>query len=321
MSDIMEDSISEAEFDAIEREVAGNAESHNHQKVIDARKWAINGSAYFPCELTADELPAGYYVVEDSERGFHFLKTPMNLDDLITLPDTASEDILNRIEYFWTREKQFRELGFLWKRGILLYGPAGGGKTSTLQLLSKMIIERNGLSIYLKNPYITSKGLNMLRRIEPNRPIIVLLEDLDALIDDYGESKILAILDGELQIDNVVFIATTNYPEKLDKRLINRPSRFDIIKEIGMPSAEAREIYLRKKNPRLDDPRNERELRSWVQQTDGFSIAHLKELILAVEALDETVEDTLQRLRDMMRRSPKSSDNTTSNFGFMPADS
>ncbi len=281
----------------------------------NAKMWSVSGQAYFPSDYTVKGLPPGYYVVEHCNRGYYFYKTPMNLDDLIVLPDSASERILEHIEYFWTREAEFRKLGFLWKRGIMLYGPAGGGKTSTLQLLSKRIIEKGGLSVYLKNPYNTSRGLEILRRIEPNRPIIVLLEDIDALIKECGESDILAILDGELQIDNVVFIATTNYPEDLDKRLINRPSRFDIVEKIGMPTAEARRVYLETKNPRLKE--NQHELNRWVEESRGFSVAHLKEMILAVEALGEDIDKVISRLKKMMTERPHSDDDETRSIGFL----
>ena len=287
----------------------------------NAKMWSVSGDAYFPCDYTTEQLPPGYYTVEKCQtRGVYFNKNPMNLDDLIVLPDSSSEMILNHIKYFWTREKKFRELGFLWKRGILLHGPAGGGKTSTLQLLSKMIIDLGGLSIYLKVPHLTAKGLEILRRIEPTRPIIVLIEDIDAVIKTFGESEILAVLDGELQIDNVVFIATTNYPEELDKRLKNRPSRFDLVQKIGMPSAEARQIYLTAKNPRLAKPGNEKELFYWVEKSKGFSVAHLKEMILAVEALDEDLEHVISRLKHMIAHSPKSSDNDGNKVGFIQND-
>lgn len=284
--------------------------------VHNAKMWSVSGQAYFPSEYTVNGLPPGYYVVETCNRGIYFHKTPMNLDHLIILPDSSSEEILRQIEYFWTREDQFRELGFLWKRGILLWGPAGGGKTSTLQLLSKSIIDKGGLSIYLKDPHITSRGLEILRRIEPARPIIVLLEDIDALIKDFGESQILAILDGELQIDNVVFVATTNYPEDLDRRIINRPSRFDIVKKIGMPSEDAREVYLTTMNPRLAISENKEELKRWIKDSRGFSIAHLKEMILGVEVLGEETNSVIKRLRKMMTEKPRSSDDENSHIGF-----
>lgn len=273
----------------------------------NARLWAKVGDAYFPADETIDKLDAGQYAIEYSHnRGLYFAPKPINLDDLLILPDSASEEIINNIKHFWDKEEMFRTLGFLWKRGVLLYGPAGSGKTSTLQLIIKEIVDRGGIAVFVKEPKLTASGLEMLRRIEPDRPVVVLVEDIDAIQHNYGEADLLAMLDGDLQIDNVVFIATTNYPEKLDKRLVNRPSRFDIVRKIGMPTAEARAIYLAARNARLVE--NETEFEAWVEETDGFSIAHLKELIVSVEALDADFDETIARLRVMIETTPDSED-------------
>jgi len=288
----------------------GSDASDASKEHANAKMWAVAGNNFSPCEKTVDILPAGQYTIENSpSQGIYFSKKEVNLDNLISLPDSASENVIASIEDFWSKETKFRDFGFLWKRGVLLWGPPGSGKTSTLQVLSKRITDIGGISIYISDPYLGATGLELLRRIEPTRPIIVMLEDIDALTQTWGEAAILALLDGELQIDNVVFIATTNYPEKLDKRLINRPSRFDIVKLIGMPSNEARTTYLSKKNPRLDTPEHYDELKEWVSLTKDFSIAHLKELIILVEVFDTPLAAAVKRLRVMMNGNISSSDN------------
>lgn len=170
------------------------------------------------------------------------------------------------------------------------------GKTSLVQILSKKIVELGGFSVYVNCPDIDARGLALLRRIEPNRPIVVIIEDIDAIIRRYNEATVLALFDGELQIDNVTYLATTNYPGRLDPRIINRPSRFDVVKKIGMPSAASRKVYLEHKHPSLSHD----DLISWVNQTEDFSFAHLKEVIVAVECLGQRFEDTINRLRQMM---------------------
>jgi len=283
----------------------------------NARMWAKVGDAFFPSDETVDHLAPGQYHIEYSHnRGIYFSKKPINLDELLILPDSASEEIIENIEYFWEREEIFRELGYLWKRGVLLFGPAGSGKTSTLQLIAQRIIARGGIAVYVKEPKLTAQGLEMLRRIEPTRPVIVMVEDIDAIQNAYGEADLLAMLDGDLQIDNVVFIATTNYPEKLDKRLVNRPSRFDIVRKIDMPSPEARAVYLAARNSRLVDLDDEMD--RWVDATEGFSIAHLKELIVSVEALGQDFQKTVDRLFIMIDKTPSSTDDDKKKpIGFM----
>jgi len=282
----------------------------------NARLWAKVGDAYFPADETVDRLSSGQYSIEYSHnRGIYFSPKPVNIDELLVLPDSASEEIIENIEHFWDKEQTFRELGFLWKRGVLLYGPAGSGKTSTLQLIIKNVIDRDGIAVFVKEPKLTASGLEILRRIEPTRPVVVLVEDIDALQREYGESDLLAMLDGDLQIDNVVFIATTNYPEKLDKRLVNRPSRFDIVRKIGMPTADARAVYLAARNAHLLE--NEEEFARWVDETEDFSIAHIKELIVSVEALGQGFEETIIRLRVMIDKQPDSNDEGKGPVGFM----
>lgn len=263
--------------------------------------WAIYGGRnYSPCEQAVETLPAGQYTIESTSTiGIHLHSVDVNLDDLIDLPDSAAKTVIEEIKKFWTKEEHFRRFGFLWKRGVLLWGPPGSGKTSVLQLMSKEIIKRDGLSIYVTNPDLAARGLSLLRHVERTRPLVIMLEDVDAIIAEYGESSLLALMDGELQFDNVVFVATTNYPERLDKRFVNRPSRFDIVKKIGMPSPEARKTYISLKNPRLQGRDNKQELGMWVEQTENFSIAHLKELIISVEVFEVPFEQAVSRLKKM----------------------
>jgi SpoVK/Ycf46/Vps4 family AAA+-type ATPase len=178
-----------------------------------------------------------------------------------------------------------------------------------------MIVDRGGFSVYVNgDPEYVAHGLAVMRRIEPDRPIIVMIEDIDAIVDRHGEASLLALLDGELQIDNVVFIATTNYPEQLDARFVNRPSRFDEIIRIGMPNDKAREVYLRMKNPRLAS--DAVELQKWIDATDGWSIAHMRELIAAVECLDNNFEDVVKRLMKMNEIKPSSEHDDRKSIGF-----
>lgn len=287
-----------------------------HQLIYgDQRMWSVVGDSYWPCDKTESELPPGQYIPMFNEhRGIYFVKKQINLDELIQLPDSETGYVLATISDFWKKEKAFRKFKFLWKRGVLLWGPPGSGKTSCLQQMSQQIIDSGGLSVYCSAPTITAEALRILRRIEPKRPIVVMIEDIDAVVERFGEPDLLALLDGELQIDNVVYVATTNYPEELDPRFIQRPSRFDEIIYIGMPSTAARREYLKVKNPRLG--KSEEDLENWVKKTEGFSIAALKEVIVAVECLGRDLEETINRIEEIMERKPTSEDHKKTKIGF-----
>lgn len=284
------------------------------KKIKSARIWGVDGQGdYFGINQSSKFLPPGQYSVKVKQGEFFLSLNKVNIDDILYLPDSSSDEVIRNIETFWKNEDLFREYGFLWKRGILLHGPPGGGKTCTVQLISKKIVDMGGVTVYIQDPDLADRGLKMLRKIEPERNLVVILEDIDAMMEMHGESEILSLLDGELQIDNVVFLATTNYIEKLDKRIRNRPSRFDFVKEIGMPTREARAIFLKSKGLEGD------QLERWLDLTDDFSIAHLKEMIVSVLIMGHGLEETVERLTTMITDNPSSEDydgTRSGGFGF-----
>lgn len=276
-------------------------------------QWSMLGNDTY--KATGPTLPAippdAYFCAVDGNNQLMFVRASIVTDELTRLPDTASAKVLESISTFWERKESFKAKGQIFKRGILLWGPPGSGKTVTVMLLVQDLIKRGGIVLIVGSPEIAAHGLSQIRKIEPDRPIICVMEDIDEIIEQYSEPLILSLLDGENQVDNVVHLATTNYPELLDARLVNRPSRFDEIIKIGMPSPEARRVYLRARvgEKELTD----RELDGWVKDTEGMSIAHLREIVVAVFCLGREYKQTLERLK-AMRVKPKSTGDNIPGF-------
>ena len=267
-------------------------------------RWAGAGSMLWGADQTYDRLPAGFYGLGYADGIGPILKRlGVATDQLVSLPDVAIKSLLAEFSVFWARKAEFEKRGFIHKRGFLLWGPPGAGKTSAVaQMTRRLIADHDGIVLQIGNPECAQDGLRMIRRIEPERPIVCVMEDIDSLIHRYDEAEYLALLDGEAQVDNVCFLATTNYPERLDRRIIDRPSRFDTIMFVGMPSAEARDIYLRHRAPDLTD----RERAEWVRLSDGFSVAHLKEMIVAVKCIGQALGEVVERLGKMRDRVARS---------------
>ena len=287
------------------------------------RHWGTTpeGSLFWGTSNIEDRIPPGLYKCDmRDDVGPCFRHIKIETDDLIQLPDMICNEVIDQIQKFWSPEvkEKMAARGFLHKRGILMFGEPGSGKTCTIQMLVHMLMATGGLAIYAEDPNILSNCLQLLRRIEPDRPLIVILEDFDTLTNrDHRENNWLAVLDGEAQIDNVVFLATTNYIEQLDKRLVDRPSRFDVIVKVPMPTAKARAAYIRHKEPDLSDD----ELFEWVQKTGGYSIAHIKEVILSVQCYGKTLDETCerlnaQRMRDFTNKALEDEAKGTGGIGF-----
>jgi GTPase SAR1 family protein len=263
-------------------------------------QWSVlPNDAFLPSGPKRPLLDAGVYTIAMTDAGPLFTKTKVVTDDLIELDDELSLRVLRNMETFWASKNEYSKRHIVYKRGLLLEGPAGSGKTSLVNMLTQELVRRNGIVIITSHPSNVATALEALRRIEPERNVIVIFEDIDELIDHHGEHELLALLDGEHQIDNVVNIATTNFPEKLGARICNRPSRFDERIRVGMPNAEARDRYLkhilRQEVPIVPDA----EISKWVKDTDGFSVAHLRELAVAITCLKQDYATVLKRLRSM----------------------
>lgn len=285
-------------------------------KVKRPEEWCDLGKGiYKSSNVTFPRLSPGTYEIKFNEQlGLIFVKKSIKTDKLIEFPDMVQDDVVKSIEEFWSRKDVFEEYGQLHKRGLFIYGPPGSGKTCTINILSNKLVALGGIVVYCTNPYLATEGLNTLRRIETDRPIIYVMEDIDEMLRQHGDQSLLSLLDGENKIENIVYVATSNYPELLNERFLDRPSRFDELIEVGMPSPEARGIYLR--SVMNEEQLAVQELHQWVSDTDNFSIAHLRELFVSVKCLGREYGESLSRLKGMSVQPKSKKRKSASSLGF-----
>jgi hypothetical protein len=271
----------------------------------DAVQWSVRPNGVFmPSSSTVSALPPGVYELGiDGDGMVYFTYKTLTTDTLIDLEDSASARVINGIKHFWKQRDRYDALGLIFKRGILMWGPPGSGKTATLTLLMEDLVSQGGTVFIIKHPGMAKAAMTKFRSIEPDRPMIIVFEDIDEIIRQYGEHEILAILDGENQTDNVVSIATTNYPEELGARIVNRPSRFDEVIKVDMPSAKMRKEYLAHLLEGLGE--GDFPFERALIDTDRLSISHIKELVVAVTCLDQPYDAVIKRLQTM-KVQPKS---------------
>jgi DNA replication protein DnaC len=274
------------------------------EEKVDYTQWIKRGKIYIPTDNSkrVKKVEPGFYNLRISDKiGPYLFKKDLKLDNLIDLPNKETKEVLEGIRTFWERKDKFKEYGFAFKRGILLYGPPGSGKTSLINLLCfDLINNMNGVIVTLT----TRNELNLysqimpeiFRIIEPNRPIITIIEDIDGLCESTGaETELINMLDGIDQMENVVYIATTNYAEKLSRRILNRPNRFDRRILIGYPDENVRREYIKFKLKPSDI--ESIDLDKWVKETKGMTLAHIGELIKSVIILGNDIDDTVKLLK------------------------
>jgi SpoVK/Ycf46/Vps4 family AAA+-type ATPase len=266
---------------------------------------------------TQDQVPAGIYEIDNDNSGWFLSKVKFPSDTLLRLPGMPIEFILNQIDTFWKREELFKQTGLLHKRGILMYGPAGCGKTSIIRLLCDDIVQRGGIVIMVTNCRLAETALGGIRQIETRRPILTIIEDIETFMGPSDESSsaraLLALLDGETQVDHIVHLATTNKPEQLEDRIVKRPGRFDLVVGLNHPVEDARKAYLYNL---LKDHVTPEELQDMVDETEGLGLAHLRELVVANYCLGLDRKETLARLKTNFKKTLKIKKNKGEGMGF-----
>ncbi len=279
-------------------------------------QWKVVQAGVFEvCGNTAGQLPAGAYGCTLNQYGdVQLITRDLQVDDLIDFADSLPARILSEIENFWALGEQFQKHGYLHRRGYLLYGPQGSGKSSVVHQVVHRIIKAGHVAVFCEHPGFLTRAMEVFRKIEPDRPVVCLFEDIDAIIELHGDSELLQWLDGSHQINKVINIATTNYPERLDRRIVSRPRRFDRIIKIEAPTTAIRETYLSKKLPELAA---NGQLEHWLTMTEGLSFAALAELVISVACLGNSLEETVNLLRLLDDQHPSSKEfDRTGNMGF-----
>lgn len=278
-------------------------------------QYAANGPGFTFTSHTVKRIPSGSYDIGMVNDQLTLIPHRLQTDTLIRLPDTRGDQLIAEIDRFWALKREFKEGnekahgGFMHKRGYLLFGPPGSGKTSTVAFVKKAVIDAGGI-VLMANQVADwlAQALKNIRKIEPDRNILVVLEDFDALISNRNEETFLSILDGENSIDGALFLATTNYASKFDARMYNRPGRLSDVVYVGMPSREAREMYL---NAKLKD---KSDIQRILDLSDGFSLDHLRALILGVYFEKKDLEKEAARLHKLFKP-PKDNPGKTMGIG------
>ena len=251
-------------------------------------------------------MESGVYKVEPTDNGPICTKQKVSSDGLYLLPNSISTTILSEVQKFWDRAEVFKEHNLVHKRGMLLLGPPGSGKSSIITLLMEDLLAKEGI-VFIVNSirdFTTYYSFlkNTFRKIEPDRPVITVIEDIDKMIDGTGLlPEMLDFLDGKMSVDHHFVITTTNDSSTIPDALL-RPSRMDMQIVVDYPSKEARRKYFELKGVKEED------LDKYVKESAKLSVSQLKELFIGTYVLGNSFENIIGQLKNPLAKQEYSSD-------------
>lgn len=168
--------------------------------------------------------------------------------DKIVLNKDIRDRIVNGLLNWKNSKEWYESRELVHKIGVFLYGKAGTGKSTVAKSISKMFDNAPILTIDPSNIMNSISGIFSMRKKYVGT-IIVLIEDFDMYFKsredsedvelnaeqkkqkDLNQNAIFQLLDGIYSTDDTIYIATTNYKDKIDSALI-RYGRFDIQEEL-----------------------------------------------------------------------------------------
>ncbi|MDH4277886.1 MAG: ATP-binding protein [Acidimicrobiia bacterium] len=224
-----------------------------------------------------------FRVNEYGQPAIAFWERPTTTADDVILADGVLASIERHAVEIGRRASQLVAAGQHLKRGLLLHGPPGTGKTHTVGYLMNAMPDRT--TVVLEGYSVGALGY-AAAIVRSLSPAMLVIEDIDIIATargHYGEPghpllfNLLNEMDGLAATDDVLFVLTTNRADVLEPALAARPGRIDHSVEIALPGGPERrrllDLYLSGTAHELTN------VDAVVERTDGVTASFMKELV------------------------------------------
>jgi len=203
--------------------------------------------------------------------------------DDIVLPEETRQAVRLHVEGFLRNVTRLRALGVKARRGLILAGPPGTGKT----LLGKVLADTLRCSFIWVTPrhirpWRPTDFAHVLEVARFIAPSVLFLEDVDVFAEqrdmrgDICLGELMNQLDGAVDNEEILTIATTNRLEVIEKAIRNRPGRFDRVLHIGDMDDDCRRRLLERILAKAEV--SPEDMAHLVSVTKGYTGAQLEEL-------------------------------------------
>lgn len=254
-------------------------------------------------EIVRDyDVTPGIWTIIKTAGGLDLQATSYSNDKIL---DTFvfTKQYSERINKFFTRLDVYKKHGIETpKRGALLYGPAGTGKST---IITKLVKEYSDLKDTVIVNWPTDKFeasavkdfIKTFRYTDSAKKMILIVEDIGGTEQDNvksrSDSSLLSLLDNQEKTFTipVYIIATTNFPENFLANLTNRPNRFDDKFEVPYPPKEFRAALLEFYAKEMTTPEMLAEIQK--DKYAEFTPAHIREVVIRADIYDNSIAQVM----------------------------
>lgn len=261
------------------------------QRVLDdIRRFAVDRNVFRGHVIT---FGGGEVFSRGGNALLRFLPRPRLNRSEVILPSAVLDGIERQVLGIARHAERLQASGQHLKRGVLLYGAPGTGKTHTVRYLLGKLPHTTVVVVSGSALAWIGEACSVARTLQPS---VVVIEDVDLIAEERGARRgqnpllfeLLNEMDGLSSDVNVTFLLTTNRADMLEQALASRPGRVDHAAELPVPDGDARrrliELYRGSLVLNLVDPD------VVVRRTEGVTASFLKELLrrAAIEAAERT---------------------------------
>lgn len=208
-------------------------------------------------EKTSTKFDPGFYKAHTDQQGNVHIKKVAIEELHEPYPEKTFIEVHKYCKKFFSKplKDKINKMGFNHKIGVLLHGKQGTGKTSFLYYLASEVVKKYKGIVFItdsENSLVTtSKLMKDIRQIQLN-PVVVIGDEFERWAQR-AESEMKNLLDGVDSIDNQMFLAATNYIDKVPDSLKDRPSRFKLVAQIeGISNIDVIKKIIKDKSDKIE---------------------------------------------------------------------
>lgn len=266
----------------------------------------------------------GIYSVIKTLSGFALESTSFTNDKILE-EFVNTQEIESIVDCFFNNLHVYKEEGIeVPKRGVLLYGPAGSGKSSSINKAIRKYSNMSGtfVLIWHTSKFEADDIKDFIKSFQYQgvERMILVAEDLGGMENDSvrmrSDSSLLALLDNQEKTFTIptMIIATTNYAENFAENLTNRPGRFDDKLKVGYLDAKARQSLLMFFTKGSATEEQLKLIAS--KDCEKFLPAHIREAHLRSRLRSESIETTIKRIIEEIKLYNKAFDDKIRGIGL-----